>query len=177
MTAGPAPPASTPAPAADTDVLSRPAEPSAFTAADTTLGAFDPGLAARLTAVAADIALVIDAGGVIRDVAIADPELAREPLAPLLGQRWVDTVGADSVFKVDEMLRTTPPDGVGRWRIVNQRRPDRDGSLTLRFMTVGAGARPDHRARPRPARDGGAAAAPAPDAAVDGAGLSAAARR
>ncbi len=58
----------------------------------------------------------------------------------MLGRRWVDTVGADSIFKVDEMLRTTPPEGVGRWRIVNQRRPDSDGSLTLRFMTVGAGA-------------------------------------
>lgn len=137
MTAGPALPVLTPA-AADTGVLSRAAEPTVFTAADSTLGPFDAGLAARLTAVAADIALVIDAGGVIRDVAIADPELAREPLSPLLGRRWVDTVGAESVFKVDEMLRTTPPEGVGRWRIVNQRRPD-DGSLTLRFMTVGAG--------------------------------------
>ncbi len=110
-----------------------------FVAPEATLGGFAPDLAARLTTVAADIALVVDGGGVIRDVAIANPELAREPLAPLLGRRWIDTVGPDSEFKVDEMLRTTPAHGVGRWRIVNQRRSDGDSTLTLRFMTVGAG--------------------------------------
>ena len=114
-----------------------------FAAPGATLGAFDAGLAARLTTVAADIALVIDGHGVIRDVAIASAELAREPLAPLLGRRWVETVGPDSEFKVDDMLRTTPPHGLGRWRIVNQRCSDGAGgegaTLTLRFMTVGAG--------------------------------------
>ncbi len=116
------------------------ASPAALDFSDpaTTLGPFDADLAARLTTVAADIALVIHAG-VVRDVAIASPELAREPLAPLLGRRWVETVGADSEFKVDEMLRTTPPAGLGRWRIVNQRRSDGQGTITLRFMTVGAG--------------------------------------
>ena len=113
-------------------------ESATFIAPERTLGAFDAKLAARLTAVAADIALVIDGDGVIRDLVIADPELAREPLAPLLGRRWVDTVSVDSEFKVDEMLRTTPSEGIGRWRIVNQRRAD-DATLTLRFMTVGAG--------------------------------------
>ncbi len=110
-----------------------------FASPATTLGGFDPDLAARLTTVAADIALVIDRDGIIRDVAIALPDLAREPLAPLLGRRWVETVGPDSTFKVDEMLRTTPPRGVGRWRIVNQQRGDGEPTLTLRFMTVGAG--------------------------------------
>jgi len=103
------------------------------------LGAFDADLAVRLTTVAADIALVVDGNGVIRDVAIASEELAREPLVLLRGQRWIDTVGPDSTVKIDEMLRATPPAGVGRWRIVNQRRRDGDGVVTLRFMTVGAG--------------------------------------
>ncbi len=126
--------------APDADAVARAADGRVdFTAPAATLGSFDAGLAARLTTVAADIALVIDGDGVIRDVAIASPDLAREPLVPLLGQRWVDTVGADSEFKVDDMLRTTPPHGLGRWRIVNQRRTDGDATLTLRFMTIGAG--------------------------------------
>lgn len=110
-----------------------------FTAPATTLGSFDADLAARLTTVAADIALVVDSEGMIRDVAIASVELASETLAPLLGQRWVETVSADSVAKVDEMLRTTPANGVGRWRIVNQRRAEGDATVALRYMTVGAG--------------------------------------
>ena len=110
-----------------------------FAAPATTLGAFDADLAARLTTVAADIALVIDRDGVVRDMAIANPELAREALLPLVDQPWLATVGADSRFKVEEMLRTTPPDGVGRWRIVNQKLAASDATIALRFMTVGAG--------------------------------------
>lgn len=110
-----------------------------FAAPNTTVGTFDAGLAARLTTVAADIALIIDGTGVIRDVAIASPDLARESLLPLSGRRWIETVTPDSEFKVDEMLRTTPAHGVGRWRIVNQRRSDNNAAVTLRFMTVGAG--------------------------------------
>ena len=129
-------------PALRTDVATPAAAPTGavdFTAPAATLGGFDADLAARLTTVAADIALVIDGAGVIRDVAIASAELAREPLLPLLGRRWVETVGPDSEFKVDDMLRTTPPHGLGRWRIVNQRRTDGEATLTLRFMTIGAG--------------------------------------
>ena len=110
-----------------------------FVAPHETLGTFDAGLAARLTTVAADIALVIDGDGVIRDVAIANPDLARESIAPLLGQPWVATVSADSIAKVDDMLQTTPPHGVGRWRNVNVRRADGSTGPALRFMTVGAG--------------------------------------
>ena len=128
----------------DTLIAERPtadviASSRGFSAAATTLGGFDADLAARLTSVAADIALVIDSDGVICDVAIASPDLAREPLVPLLGRRWIETVSPDSEFKVDDMLRTTPPHGLGRWRIVNQRRTDSDATLALRFMTVGAG--------------------------------------
>ncbi len=124
--------------ASDADSDAATGAPLAFRDPATTLGRFDADLAARLTTVAADIALVIE-DGVVRDLAVASPELAREPLAPILGQRWVDTVAPDSTFKVDEMLRTTPAAGLGRWRIVNQRRSDGDGTITLRFMTIGAG--------------------------------------
>lgn len=110
-----------------------------FATPSTTIGAFDADLAARLTTVSADIALVIDADGVIIDYAIGDPALARADFVPLLGRRWVETVGTDSQFKVDDMLRETPAYGVGRWRIVNQLSSSGDATVTLRFMTVGAG--------------------------------------
>ena len=110
-----------------------------FTAPATTLGPFDADLAARLTYVAADIALIIDGDGIVIHVAVADTDLALQPLAPLLGRPWVETVGADSRFKVADMLRETPPHGVGRWRIVNQLTTGDDATLALRFMTIGAG--------------------------------------
>jgi len=110
-----------------------------FTRPSATLGAFDVDLAARLTTVAADIALVIDLAGVIIDLAIGDAALARDELVPLLGQRWIDTVGGDSKDKIAAMLRDTPPHGVGRWRLVNQIAADGGIPIALRFMTVGAG--------------------------------------
>lgn len=110
-----------------------------FTAPASTLGPFDAELAARLTYVAADIALVIDGNGIVIDIAIADTDLAQQPLAPMLGRPWLDSVGSDSRFKVADMMRETPPHGVGRWRIVNQLLTEGDATLALRFMTVGAG--------------------------------------
>ncbi len=109
-----------------------------FATPSTSLGAFDADLAARLTRVSADIVLVIDAAGVIADYAINDPALAQSTLPPLLGRRWIDTVGTDSHVKVADMLGSTPPHGVGRWRIVNQLSTGGD-AIALRFMTVGAG--------------------------------------
>jgi transcriptional regulator PpsR len=83
------------------------------------LGELDAEAAATLIAVATDVALVIDAGGVIRDLAVGSDELAVEGYADWIGQPWVDTVTVESRRKVEEMLRDAGNKSQARWRQVN----------------------------------------------------------
>lgn len=89
------------------------------------LGNLDAEAAATLIAAAADIALILDHDGVIRDVAFNSEELAQELEGERtwLGQRWADAVAEDSRPKVEAFLRDS---GVAaglrrgqRWRHVN----------------------------------------------------------
>ncbi len=84
------------------------------------LGELDAEAAAALIAIATDVALVIDASGVIRDLAVGSDELAAEGYADWIGQPWVDTVTAESRRKVEEMLRDAGSKAPARWRHVNQ---------------------------------------------------------
>ncbi len=86
-----------------------------------TVGDLDADAAAALISAAADIALILDDKGVIRDVAFSSEELAREFAAhgSWLGQPWIETVARDSRPKVEELSRGEGAKG-GRWRHVNQ---------------------------------------------------------
>ncbi len=70
-----------------------------------TLGDLDAEAASKLITAAADIALVIDQKGVIRDVAFGNEDFAKEGYAQWVGQRWVDTVTVESREKIEELLR------------------------------------------------------------------------
>jgi transcriptional regulator PpsR len=93
-----------------------------FTAPENSLGALDADAAAALVSAAADVALVVDEGGLIRDMAISSEELARDldGQAPWLGRAWADTVAEDSRPKVAELLRDVRSGSATRWRHVNQ---------------------------------------------------------
>lgn len=93
-----------------------------FTAPRNSLGALDADAAAVLVSAAADVTLVVDEDGVIRDMAISSDELARDldGQAPWLGRAWRDTVAEDSQPKVEELLRDVRSDNATRWRHVNQ---------------------------------------------------------
>ncbi|MGK7868454.1 transcriptional regulator PpsR [Falsiroseomonas sp. E2-1-a20] len=93
-----------------------------FATPRTSLGPLDADAMAGLLAAAADIALVLDEAGIIRDLAFSNEELFREfdGQDSWLGRAWSDTVAKDSRSKVEAMLATRPaPDSV-RWRHVNQ---------------------------------------------------------
>ncbi len=70
-----------------------------------TLGDLDAEAASRLLTAAADIALVIDSKGIIRDVAVGNEDLAKEGCSQWVGQHWVDTVTIESRIKIEELLR------------------------------------------------------------------------
>ena len=90
-------------------------------AAQQLLADIDAPAAASLIAAAADVALVIDGQGVIRDVSIGHGETGLEGSASWVGRHWLETVTSESRPKVLAMLRdaTAPSRRERLWRQVN----------------------------------------------------------
>lgn len=68
------------------------------------LGEIDADVVGKLIAAATDIAIIIDADGIVQDVASHNDELAHVARLSWLGRRWVDTVTVESRAKVEAML-------------------------------------------------------------------------
>ncbi len=83
------------------------------------LGDLDADVAGRLIAAAADVALIIDDKGVIRDLAFGSEDLLREGYYDWLGKPWAETVTTESRPKVDGLLRDTRANVAPRWRHIN----------------------------------------------------------
>lgn len=102
------------------------------------LGDLDADTAARLIGVSADVALVIDGKGVIRDLAIENDELVKEGADAWIGRPWIDTVTVESRPKVTELLNDAGKEKTSRWRHVNHPSP-RGRDLPVRYATVDIG--------------------------------------
>ena len=83
------------------------------------LSAWAPELAKTFVSLASDIALVIDADGVIRNVA----QGGADPIAPgaqqWVGRAWIDTVSGETRPKIANLLKEVSATGIGRRREVN----------------------------------------------------------
>jgi len=90
-----------------------------FFAPKKTLGAMDAEAAATLIARTADIALIVDQHGVIRDVSLGNDQLAAEIDDKWLNQAWVDIVTIESRPKIETLLRDVDGNAPVRWRQVN----------------------------------------------------------
>ena len=97
----------------------------AFKSPTGSLGHLDAEAAGALIAAATDLSLVVDAKGVIRDVAFQSDDLAEEldMRATWIGQRWADTVTVESRPKVEAMLRDATLATGSRWRHLNHPSP------------------------------------------------------
>lgn len=124
---------------------------SQFAAPNTSLKGLNPESAAALMAAAADLTLVIDASGVICDLAIGSPTLAREGFGHWLGRAWVDTLTVESRPKALSLLeealatRGQRPAGAAarpakalteqsRWRHLNH--PAANGDVPILYTTA-----------------------------------------
>jgi transcriptional regulator PpsR len=87
---------------------------------------------------ASDIALVLDAMGMIVDLAHSGVELAREGCAAWIGRAWIDTVAVDSRGKVEEMLAAPVGDALPPPRQVNHLSP-RGVELPVSYVVVPLG--------------------------------------
>jgi len=110
-------------------------EPILFTSPETSLGVLEAAAAGRLLAAAGDVALVVDAGGIIRDLAIGSPDLATAGVSGWLGRPWIDTVTLDSQPKIAEMLRDRHQ---RHWRQVNHLIGNND--IPIRYLALDIGA-------------------------------------
>ncbi len=130
-----------------------------FSAPKKSLGEIDTDAAAELLAATADITLVIDHEGVIRDVAAGSPDLAAEIDSKWVGQSWLSTVTVESRPKIESLLQDAAEGHPTRWRQVNHV-TDRSVDLPVVYSAVKVGKKgPHRRGRSRPARHLGAAAA------------------
>ena len=77
-----------------------------------------PELARTFVTIASDIALVIDANGVIRNVALGQDPISNAA-AGWVGQRWADTVTGDTQRKVEQLMSEVRSAGVTRRREVS----------------------------------------------------------
>jgi transcriptional regulator PpsR len=82
------------------------------------LSALAPELASTFVSVAADIALVMDAHGVIQHVALGSDPIVGST-GQWLGRSWVDTVTGETRRKVELLLSEVQTGGVTRRREVN----------------------------------------------------------
>jgi len=93
-------------------------------------------LSSTLIAEASDICLLIDANGIVQDVALGSSDPQLEMALAWVGKPWVDTVTAESTEKISDLL--APKSSSSKWRQVNH---PTDGNLDLPVMykTVSTG--------------------------------------
>ena len=95
--------------------------PRQFGRAETFLANLDADAAAELITASADVVMVLDDAGIIRDLAFGSDELIGEGCHEWLGKSWGETVTVESQDKVKDLLcgQGEPnADGI-RWRHVN----------------------------------------------------------
>jgi len=105
-----------------------------FKAPAENLGTINGQTAASLLGAAADIALVIDKRGVIRDLSVSSDELRSKNTQNWIGRKWSDTVSIDSKDKVAELL-LQETDSPNQQRQINHRTDDGENILVL-YSTV-----------------------------------------
>ncbi len=106
-----------------------------FRAPKKTLGDLDAVHAAELIAATADVALILDGKGVIRDVSLGDEDLAKEGFESWVGKPWVDTVTIESRPKIEQMLRGVEENQPARWRQINH--PTKNGAdIPVRYTVL-----------------------------------------
>lgn len=110
-----------------------------FAAPETSLADVDAASAARLIAATSDLALVLDANGIVEDVAVGSRDLGADHCERWIGRRWVETVTVESREKIEALLRTANSDGDRIWRQVNHPLPA-GPDLPILYSAVGVGS-------------------------------------
>jgi transcriptional regulator PpsR len=105
------------------------------TALRTALGSLSVDTVVRALAVSSDVALVVDAQGIVREVSVGGTDLQGLAVDGWLNRPWAETVLSENQNKIDEMIagRGDP----GRWRMVNH--PGPAGNIPIRYIAIREG--------------------------------------
>ncbi len=82
-----------------------------------------------------DVCLIIDKGGVVRDVAIGTEDAVMQTALSWRDQRWIDTVTIESQPKINALLEAGFNGGESRWRQVNHPLGD-DADLPILYKAL-----------------------------------------
>ena len=110
-----------------------------FTSSARFLSDLSAEVTGKLVAAAADVALIVDAQGVIRDMAFGSESLKNLGYERWIGQPWVQTVAKDSQKKIEALLKDGESSESPRWRQVNHESGS-GPSLPLSYCAVKVGA-------------------------------------
>ncbi|SFK66337.1 transcriptional regulator PpsR [Methylocapsa palsarum] len=103
------------------------------------LGALDAVDSSKLIAAIADVALVMDSKGLIRDVAFGNDVSSEDAIEGWRGRSWIDTVTVESRPKIAEMLRDAAAKNPPRWRHVNHYSSTSGEDLPIRYFAMQVG--------------------------------------
>ncbi len=95
-------------------------------------------MSSTLLAEASDVSLLIDAEGVIQDVALGDAAPHLEAALTWVGRKWIDTVSPETHNKINDLLEHPKNASVARWRQVNHPTED-DIDIPVMYKTIRAG--------------------------------------
>ncbi|MBB4315030.1 transcriptional regulator PpsR [Roseospira marina] len=80
------------------------------------MGDLDADLAAKVITASADVSLILDESGIVRDVAFGKPDFLAGGAGAWLGRPWAETVSEDSRPKVTALLNDALADIPTAWR-------------------------------------------------------------
>lgn len=116
------------------------------------LAAMDPKAAVSIIAAAADLSLLVDQKGIIREAQLSNDQLPLGDLSTWIGKPWTDMVTSESRIKVEELTAEAQSKSLGRWRHLNF--PSAQGAdVPVLFAAAGVGTKGDTLAYGRDLRN------------------------
>ncbi len=96
----------------------------------------DPAVAARMVMASADVAVIIDSHGIVRDVLLAAEARLPSEFGAWLGLPWLDTVATDSKPKAQQLLTDAAAGLPGRLREINHTVAAGGVTVPIRYSAI-----------------------------------------
>ncbi len=104
------------------------------------IGALEAEFAVKLISLATDVAVMLDAEGVVKDISVTSEGMARDSApSSWVGRRWIDTVTVESKPKIEQLLLDADSKQPGQWRQVNHPTSSGQSDLPVRYATMRIG--------------------------------------
>jgi transcriptional regulator PpsR len=96
----------------------------------------DPAVAARMVMASADIAVIMDAQGLVKDVLLAAEARLPSEFGGWLGRSWLETIAMDSRAKAQQLIADAAAGLQGRMREINHVAAAGGATVPIRYSAV-----------------------------------------